>query len=104
MLKVSISVNGTTVVPTYESSNYTYGLVGEMSNTVDFSQYLSPGVPTTIKVDSPLNDFYCVYFGMGVNSLYNNYPSCYKAVFQSHTWSGQLFVQTSNTIDISNAH
>jgi hypothetical protein len=103
LLKVSISVNGTTIVPTYETSNYTYGEVGELSNTVDFSAYLSAGVSPTIVVSQPMNDWYCVTWDMGINSLYNNYPSCYKSVYQTHTWSGTIYVQTDNTVDISTA-
>lgn len=110
-LKVTIAVNGTEVTPTYTSSNYVYGKVGETSNVIDLSSYLSPGVPVTITVKNPMNDFYCTYWAgyywdsttysyQPVNPLYNSYPGCRKAVYQSHTWSGNLIVQTNSTTDI----
>jgi hypothetical protein len=109
-LKVTIAFNGTEVTPTYTSNNYTFGLVGETSNVIDLSSYLTPGVPVQITVKSPQNDFYCTYYptpfyyfdqGTGtyqaVNPQYNAYPGCRKAVFATHNWGGVLTVQTSST-------
>src|ERR1039458_10381769 len=36
-LNVTLTVNGAQIVPTYTASNYTYGIVGETSNAVNFS-------------------------------------------------------------------
>ena len=112
-LNVVIRVNGTEIVPTYTSSNYTYGLVGETSNIIDFSSYLSPGVPVQIQVTSPKSDFYCTYAPnpfyywdentyawQPVNPLYNAYPGCRKAVNSAHQWSGAIIVQTNSTTEI----
>jgi hypothetical protein len=125
-LKVTIRVNGYEVTPTYTSANYIYGRVGETSNVMDISQYITPGVPATITVTLPMNDFYCTYWGgyyydlnapyMGtianaVNPQYGQYPGCRKevvkqttsangTVIQGHNWSGVLTVQTSNTTAI----
>lgn len=109
-LKVTIAFNGTEVTPTYTSSNYTYGVIGETSNVIDLSSYLTPGVPVQITIKNPSNDFYCTYqpspfyywdSGTGtyqpVNPQYNAYPGCRKAVFTNHNWSGVLTVQTSST-------
>lgn len=109
-LKVTIAMNGTEVTPQYTSSNYTYGMVGETSNVIDLSSYVSPGVPVKITVKNPANDFYCTYWGgtykdgygviQPVNPLYNVYPGCRKAVNSLHNWSGVLIVQTSSTQSI----
>lgn len=109
-LKVTIAMNGTEVTPTFTSSNYTYGLVGETSNVIDLSSYVTPGVPVKITVKNPANDFYCTYWGgyywdangvqQKVNPLYNVYPGCRKAVNSVHNWSGVLIVQTSSTQSI----
>lgn len=125
-LKVSIQVNGYEVVPTYTSNNYVYGRVGETSAVIDLSSYITPGVPTTITITKPMNDFYCTYWGgyyynlsapfngslvNAVNPQYNQYPGCRKAVVKQstsangtvingHNWSGVLTVQTSNTTAI----
>ncbi len=112
-LAVTLRVNGTEITPNYTSSNYTYGRVGETSNVIDFSSYLSPGVPVQVSVVSPKNDFYCTYapnpfyywdYNTGtyapVNALYNQYPGCRKAVHSSHQWSGALIIQTNSTTAI----
>lgn len=106
-LKVNITVNGNLQTPLYTTSNYTYGQIGETSQLIDFSSSISPGVPVSITVSSPMNDFYCTYWGgwdpttgQPVNMLYNNYPGCRKAVNSQHTWSAQLIVQTSYTTGI----
>ena len=109
-LKVTIAMNGTEVTPQYTSNNYTYGLVGETSNVIDLSSYVTPGVPVQITVKNPANDFYCTYWGgyfydgygvkQNVNPLYNVYPGCRKAVNALHNWSGVLIVQTSSTQSI----
>jgi hypothetical protein len=111
-LKVTLAMNGTEVTPQYTSSNYTYGMVGETSNVIDLSSYVTPGVPVKITVKNPANDFYCTYWGgyyyqtnvygpawiqQNVNPLYNLYPGCRKAVNAVHNWSGVLTVQTSST-------
>lgn len=109
-LKVTLAFNGTEVTPTYTSSNYTYGLVGETSNVIDLSSYLTPGVPVQITIKAPKNDFYCTYqpnpfyyFDSATgtyqptNPQYNAYPGCRKEVFTNHNWSGVLVVQTSST-------
>lgn len=103
-LKTTITVNGHDVVPSYEASNYTYGVVGQTSNVIDFSADLSPGVPVTITVKQPMNDFYCTYWAgydpntwQPINPLYNSYPGCLKDVFSSHTWTATLYVQTNST-------
>lgn len=112
-LKVTIAVNGVEVTPTYTNDNYVYGRVGEASNVMDLSQYITPGVPVTITIKSPMNDFYCTYAPQPfyywdqntwsyqpVNPQYNVYPGCRKAVHSSHNWSGVLTVQTSSTSSI----
>lgn len=105
-LKVTLAVNGREFTPTYTSNNYTYGRVGEDSNVVDLSSYVTPGQSVTITAKSPLNDFYCTYWGgynadgSFVNPQYNQYPGCRKAVFYNHTWSGVILVQTSSTVAI----
>lgn len=120
-LKVTLVVNGHEVTPTYTSSNYVYGQVGETSNVIDLSSYITPGVPATITVKLPANDFYCTYAPTPfyyfdyttytyepVNPLYGSYPGCRKAVFAgtgsghtgAHTWSGVILVQTSATDSI----
>lgn len=108
-LKVTIAVNGVEVTPTYTSSQYLYGMVGETSNVVDLSSYITPGVALTITVKLPKNNFYCTYVpqpfympdGFGgwtpVNPQYNQYPGCRKEVYRTHNWSGILTVQTSAT-------
>lgn len=112
-LKVTFAVGGTEVTPTYTSSNYTYGMVGETSNVVDLSSYVTPGQPVKIIVKAPKNDFYCTYAPspfyywdpntyayQPVNPQYNSYPGCRKEVHSSHNWSGVLIVQTSSTQSI----
>jgi hypothetical protein len=109
-LKVTIAMNGTEVTPTYTTSNYTYGIVGETSNVIDLSSYVTPGVPLKITVKNPANDFYCTYYGytymdanwvrQNVNPLYNMYPACRTAVKPVHNWGGVLIVQTSSTQSI----
>jgi hypothetical protein len=112
-LKVTIAMNGTEVTPTYTNSNYTYGQVGETSNVIDLSSYVTPGNPVTITVKSPKNDFYCTYVPnpfyywdpntmayQPINPQYNAYPGCRKEVFSNHNWSGVLLVQTSATAAI----
>ena len=111
-LKVTIAFNGTEVTPTYTSSNYTYGIVGETSNVIDLSSYLTPGVAAQITIKNPKNDFYCTYapspfyywdaYGMQqpVNPQYNSYPGCRKEVFTNHNWGGVLTIQTSSTQSI----
>ena len=116
-LSVKIAVGGTEVTPTFTNNNYTYGQVGETSNVIDLSQYITQGQPVTIVVKSPKNDFYCTYrpnpfyywdSGTGsyqpTNPYFNNYPGCRKPVFVnttnpslSHDWGGVLIVQTSST-------
>lgn len=116
-LSVKIAVGGTEVTPTFTNNNYTYGAVGETSNVIDLSQYITQGQPVTIVVKSPKNDFYCTfrpnpfyYFDSGTgayqptNPYFNNYPGCRKPVFVntsnsslSHDWGGVLLVQTSST-------
>lgn len=109
-LKVTIAVNGTEVTPTYTTNKYTYGMVGETSNVIDLSSYVTAGQNVSIQVKNPKNDFYCTYApspfyywdaGTGmyqpVNPQYNAYPGCRKEVFSNHTWSGVLIVQTSST-------
>lgn len=107
-LKVTLAVNGTEVMPTYTSNNYNYGQINETSNVIDLSYALSPGVPVTITVKNPMTDFYCTYWGgyqynyntyqwEMVNPLYNQYPSCKKAVAPAHTWSGVIIVQTNTS-------
>lgn len=110
-LKVTIAVNGVEVTPTYTSENFVYGQVGETSNVMDLSQYITPGMPVAITVKFPMNDFYCTYWGgwyldeetwtyKPVNPQYNVYPGCRKAVHSTHNWSGILTVQTSSTSSI----
>lgn len=112
-LKVTIAFNGTEVTPTYTSSNYTYGLVGETSNVIDLSSYLTPGVPVQLTIKDPKNDFYCTYVPnpfyywdsntgawQPTNPQYNVYPGCRKAVFATHNWGGVLTIQTSSTSSI----
>lgn len=109
-LKVTIAVNGTEITPTYTSSNYTYGRVGETSNVVNLSSYVTPGQAAKITVKLPKNDFYCTYAPtpfyyydsntgsyQPTNPQYNVYPGCRKEVHSSHNWSGVLIVQTSST-------
>ncbi len=109
-LKVTIRVNGTDVTPQYTSSNYTYGRVGETSNVINLSSYVTPGVPVQIQVILPKNDFYCTYVPnpfyywdpntgayQPTNPQYNAYPGCRKEVHSTHKWSGILIVQTSST-------
>ena len=102
-LAMVIAVNGTEMSPTFTDSAYTYGRVGETSNLLDFSSYLTAGKKVKVTVKSPKNDFYCTYWGgynsdgTWVNPLYNSYPGCRKAVNANHTWSGVLLVQTSST-------
>lgn len=103
--------NSTMVVPKYTSSNYTYGRVGETSNVIDLSGYITPGQSLSFVIKNPKNDFYCTYapnpfyYWDGgqwapTNPLYNVYPGCRKAVHSSHTWSGILLVQTSSSQSI----
>ncbi|MGE3262624.1 MAG: hypothetical protein AB7K68_12655 [Bacteriovoracia bacterium] len=112
-LKVTIAFNGTEVTPTYTSNNYTFGMVGETSNVIDLSSYLTPGVPVQITVKNPKNDFYCTYapnpfyyfdYNTGTyiatNPQYNVYPGCRKEVFTTHNWGGVLTIQTSSTQSI----
>lgn len=105
-LKVTLSINGAEVTPTYTNSNYTYGRVGETSNVIDLSGYVSPGVPVQIVAKAPKNDFYCTYWGgvnadgSYVNPQYNSYPGCRKEVFTNHNWSGVILIQTSSTVSI----
>lgn len=119
-LSVKIAVGGTEVTPTFTSSNYVYGQVGETSNVIDLSQYVTQGQSVTIVVKSPKNDFYCTYrpnpfyyWDAGTysyqptNPYFNNYPGCRKPVFvntsdssKSHNWGGVLIVQTSSTTAI----
>ncbi|RZA05824.1 MAG: hypothetical protein EOP11_11875 [Proteobacteria bacterium] len=105
-LKVTLSVNGTEVTPTYTNSNYTYGRIGETSNVIDLSSYVTAGSPVNIVVKAPKNDFYCTYWaglnadGSYVNPQYNSYPGCRKEVFTNHNWSGVVIVQTSSTVAI----
>lgn len=112
-LKVTFSVGGTEVTPNYTSSNYTYGRVGETSNVVDLSSYVTPGQAVTIQVKLPKNDFYCTYSPnpfyywdpntgayQPTNPQYNAYPGCRKEVHSTHNWSGVLYVQTSSTRSI----
>lgn len=106
-LALEILVNGRVQVPLYTSSNYTYGLKGETSQVLDFSSSITPGVPVTITVRNPKNDFYCTYWagydpntGQPINSLYNSYPGCRKEVASMHTWSANLIVQTNSTTSI----
>lgn len=109
-LKVTIRVNGTEVTPNYTSDNWTYGRVGETSNVIDLSSYVTPGVDLKIQIKNPMNDFYCTYWGgyywdangvkQKVNPLYGVYPGCRKAVNAVHKWSGVLIVQTSSTQSI----
>lgn len=105
-LKVTLAVNGTEVTPTYTNSNYTYGRVGETSNVIDLSGYVTPGQPVKIVAKAPKNDFYCTYWaglnadGSYVNPQYNSYPGCRKEVFTNHNWSGVIIVQTSSTVAI----
>jgi hypothetical protein len=116
-LKVTIAMGGTEVTPTYTANNYTYGMVGETSNVIDLSSYVTPGHPVQLQVKRPMNDFYCTYMPspfwywdpntysyQPVNPQYNSYPGCRKEVFVnssnsslSHNWSGVLLVQTSST-------
>jgi hypothetical protein len=112
-LAVTIAMNGVEVQPKYTSSNYTYGEIGETSNVIDLSSYVTPGQSVQITVKNPMNDFYCTYAPVPfyywdpttyayqpVNPLYNAYPGCRKAVYSGHNWSGDLIVQTSNTLAI----
>ena len=105
-LKVTIAMNGTEVTPTYTGNNYTYGQVGETSNVIDLSNYISQGQSVQITVKAPKYDFYCTYWGgynadgSWVNPQYNSYPGCRKEVFHNHNWSGVLIVQTSSTTGI----
>lgn len=109
-LKVTIAVNGVEVTPTYTSNQYIYGKVGETSNVVDLSAYITPGVASVITVKLPKNDFYCTYVPnpfytfdyttytyVPVNPQYGQYPGCRKEVYKTHNWSGILTVQTSAT-------
>ena len=109
-LKVFVHVAGTSVTPTYTSSNYVYGNVGETSNVIDLSSYLQPGQSPSITIDTPANDFYCTYAPnpfyywsestyswQPTNPQYNQYPGCRKAVFRNHNWGGTLTIQTSTT-------
>lgn len=100
--------NATMVVPKYTSNNYSYGRVGETSNVIDLSGYVTQGQNVTLTVKNPKNDFYCTYspnpfyYWDGgqwapTNPLYNTYPGCRKAVFTNHVWSGIILVQTSGT-------
>lgn len=94
-LKVTIQMNGTEVTPTYTSNNYVYGQIGEKSNVIDLSAYITPGQKVSIIIKAPMNDWYCVY--PYYNPLYQQYPGCRKEVHKSHTWGGVLKVQTSAT-------
>lgn len=102
-LNVTIAVGGTEMTPTYTTSNYVYGLVGETSNVLDFSSYITPGQPVNIVVKAPKNNFYCTYWGgynmdgSYVNPQYGSYPGCRKEVHSTHNWSGVIIVQTSAT-------
>jgi hypothetical protein len=109
-LKVTFAVGSTEISPSFTSSNYTYGLVGETSNVVDLSSYVTPGQPVSISVKLPKNDFYCTYSPnpfyywdsntgayQPTNPQYNAYPGCRKEVHSTHNWSGVIIVQTSST-------
>jgi len=109
-LKVTFAVGSTEITPTFTSSNYTYGRVGETSNVVDLSSYVTPGQPVSITVKLPKNDFYCTYAPnpfyywdsntgayQPTNPQYNAYPGCRKEVHSTHNWSGVIIVQTSST-------
>lgn len=102
-LKVTIAVGGTEVTPNYTDNSYVYGRVGETSNVINLSSYVTPGQKVKIVIKNPMNDFYCTYWGgynidgSYVNPLYNSYPGCRKAVNSKHQWSGTLLVQTSST-------
>jgi len=110
-LNVTITFNGLSYTPQYTSSNYTYGQVGETSNVIDLSSYVSQGSSVQIGITKPQSDYYCTYapnpfyYWDGTqyaptNPLYNSYPGCRKAVFSTHQWSGTLLVQTSSTTAI----
>jgi hypothetical protein len=105
-LKVTLAVNGTEVTPTYTNNNYTYGRVGETSNVIDLSNYVTAGQQIKIVAKAPKNDFYCTYWaglnadGSYVNPQYNSYPGCRKEVFTNHNWSGVIIIQTSSTVAI----
>jgi hypothetical protein len=104
-LKVTIAAGGTEVTPTFTNSNFSYGQVGETSNIMDLSSYITPGQPVQIVVKNPANDFYCTYANwywdgfqwLNTNPQYNLYPGCRKAVQSMHKWSGVLTIQTSST-------
>jgi hypothetical protein len=108
MLEVVLGYNNLSFTPNYESSNYNFGLIGEQSNTLDLSNYISPGQNIQISVGSPQSDFYCTYAPnpfyyfdgtqySPVNPLYNQYPGCYRSVPSTQQWSGTITVQTSGT-------
>ena len=110
-LNVTLTLNGQSFSPQFTSANYSYGAVGETSNVIDLSGYVSQGSKVQIGVINPKSDFYCTYspnpfyYWDGTqyaptNPLYNSYPGCRKAVFSSHQWSGTVIVQTSSTIAI----
>lgn len=106
-LKVTLAVNGAEFTPTYTTSNYSYGRIGETSNIIDLSGRITPGQPVQITVKNPSNDFYCTYLAASngylwdgtswslVNSLAKQYPGCRKQVWKEHDWSADLTVQTS---------
>jgi hypothetical protein len=107
-LAVVLTMNGQSYTPQYTNSNYTYGAVGETSNVIDLSGYVSQGSNIQIGVINPKSDYYCTYSPnpfyyfdgtqyVPTNPLYNSYPGCRKAVFSSHQWSGTITVQTSST-------
>jgi hypothetical protein len=117
-LAVIIAVNGREISPTYTSSHYGFGEINEESNVIDFSQYLTRGLPVTITVKDAQNNFYCTYlastrgylFGEWVNPWAGVEASCRKPVkgaqtingiaSPAHRWSGTLIVQTSSTAAI----
>lgn len=106
-LKITITVNGTEVSPSFTSNNYMYGPVGQSSNVLDLSSYIVPGQPVRITLKQPKSDYYCTFWGgyytdsngvnQLVNPLYNQYPGCRKEINPAHTWSGTLTVQTNST-------
>ncbi len=107
-LAVTLNMNGTDFTPQYTGNNYTYGIVGETSNVIDLSGYISPATNVQITIKNPKSDYYCTYAPnpfyyfdgtqyVPINPLYNVYPGCRKAVFSNHKWSGKLIVQTSHT-------
>jgi hypothetical protein len=58
---VTIQLNGISGTPQFTASSYTYGEVGETSNVIDLSGYVSQGSNVQLRVINPLNNYYCTY-------------------------------------------